>query len=144
MKTVRDLIKKKGNQVSSVTPDMTVYDTLKLMADKEIGAVLVLEEGRPVGMFSERDYARKGIIRGRQAHKTLVSELMTAPLITVRPEQSIEECMQLMTERRIRHLPVIDDTEIVGMVTIGDVVMHMITQQRNHIEQLEGYIAGRY
>ena len=144
MLSVTQILAAKPSGVRTVDASLTVYAAVTLLASHQIGALVVVDEGRPVGMFSERDYARKGIIRGRRAHKTLVSELMSAPLITVRPEQSIEECMQLMTERRIRHLPVIDDRELVGMVTIGDVVMHMITQQRYHIEQLEGYIAGRY
>jgi CBS domain-containing protein len=144
MATVNHILEKKARGVKTIEASMTVYAAVTLLASHQIGALVVVDDGRPVGMFSERDYARKGIIRGRRAHKTLVSELMSSPLITVSPEQSIEECMQLMTERRIRHLPVIDDEELAGMVTIGDVVMHMITQQRNHIEQLEGYITGRY
>ena len=144
MVNVTQILAAKAAGVLSLDVSLTVYAAVTLLASHQIGALVVVDDGRPVGMFSERDYARKGIIRGRRAHKTLVSELMSSPLITVSPEQSIEECMQLMTERRIRHLPVIDDEELVGMVTIGDVVMHMITQQRNHIEQLEGYITGRY
>ena len=144
MLNVTQILAAKPSGVRIVDVSLTVYAAVTLLASHQIGALVVVDAGHPVGMFSERDYARKGVIRGRQAHKTLVSELMTAPLITVRPEQSIEECMHLMTERRIRHLPVMDDGDLVGMVTIGDVVMHMIKQQRNHIEQLEGYITGRY
>jgi CBS domain-containing protein len=97
-----------------------------------------------VGIFSERDFARKGIIRGRRAHETLVREVMGAPLVTVTPEQSMEECMELMTARRIRHLPVMEGEELVGMVTIGDVVMQVVNAQRSTIEQLEGYITGKF
>jgi CBS domain-containing protein len=144
MFTVAQILAAKAPGVRTVEATMTVYSAVTLLATYQIGALVVVEGGRPVGIFSERDYARKGIIRGRRGHKTLVAELMSAPLITVAPDQSIEECMQLMTERRIRHLPVIDDDELVGMVTIGDVVMHMIALQKSMIEQLEGYITGRY
>jgi IMP dehydrogenase len=145
MFSVAQILAAKPPGVRTVEVSMTVYSAVTLLATYQIGALVVVDRGRPVGIFSERDYARKGIIRGRRAHKTPVSELMSAPLITVSPEQSIEECMQLMTERRIRHLPVIDaEDELVGMVTIGDVVMHMIALQKNMIEQLEGYITGRY
>jgi CBS domain-containing protein len=140
MKTVRDLIKKKGNQVSSVTPDMTVYDTLKLMADKEIGAVLVLEEGRPVGMFSERDYARQVILKGRTSKDTPVREVMVSRIVFVRPEQSIEDCMALMTDKRVRHLPVMHQGALTGIVSIGDVVKEMISEKEFLIEQLANYI----
>ena len=144
MLKVNQILAAKPAGVRTVESSMTVYSAVTLLATYQIGALVVTDEGRPVGMFSERDYARKGIIRARRAHKTPVSDLMTAPLITVAPEQSIEECMQLMTERRIRHLPVMDGDELVGMVTIGDVVMHMIALQRSMIEQLEGYITGNY
>ena len=114
------------------------------MAQHDVGALMVLDGEQLVGIFSERDYARKGILKARRAHETLVSELMSSPLITVLPDQPMEDCMQLMTERHIRHLPVMDGEELVGMVTIGDVVMHTIRQQQSTIEQLEGYIIGKY
>ena len=117
---------------------------MALLASYQIGALVVTEHGRPVGIFSERDFARKGVIRGRRAHETLVREIMSAPLVTVTPEQSMEECMELMTERRIRHLPVMEGEELVGIVTIGDVVMQVISAQRATIAQLEGYITGKF
>jgi CBS domain-containing protein len=144
MLSVAQILAAKASGVRTIDASMTVYSAVTLLATYQIGALIVVDAGRPVGIFSERDYARKGIIRGRRAHKTMVSELMSAPLITVGPRQSIEECMQLMTERRIRHLPVMDGDELLGIVTIGDVVMHMISLQKSTIEQLEGYITGRY
>ena len=137
MLNVTQILAAKPSGVRTVDASLTVYAAVTLLASHQIGALGVVDEGRPVGMFSERDYARKGIIRGRRAHKTLVSELMSTPLITVRPEQSIEECMQLMTERRIRHLPVMDDGELVGMVTIGDVVKAQLNEYRGVAASLE-------
>lgn len=144
MAIVRQILEKKAQGVRTVDASLTVYAAVTLLSAYQIGALVVVEHGEPVGIFSERDYARKGIIRGRKAHITLVRELMSSPLITVSPEHSIEECMQLMTDRRIRHLPVLDGSELVGIVTIGDVVMHMISHQQNTIEQLESYITGRF
>jgi CBS domain-containing protein len=140
MKTVGDVIKKKGNRLWSVIPSTTVYDTLKLMADKEIGAVLVLDEGRPVGIFSERDYARQVILKGRASKDTPVREVMVSPIVFVRPEQSIEDCMALMTDKRVRHLPVMHQGTLSGMLSIGDVVKEMISEKEFLIEQLANYI----
>ncbi len=140
MKTVGDIIKKKGNHVWSVTPNTTVYDTLKLMADKEIGAVLVLEEGQPAGIFSERDYARQVILKGRASKDTPVREVMSSRIVFVRPEQSIEDCMALMTDKRVRHLPVMHQGALTGMLSIGDVVKEMISEKEFIIEQLANYI----
>ena len=108
MQTVRDILKKKGSETHAVSPDTSVYDALKLMAEKNIGAVLVLEAGRPVGILSERDYARQVILKGKTSKDTPVREIMTSRVVFVRPEQSVEECMALMTDKRIRHLPVLD------------------------------------
>jgi CBS domain-containing protein len=140
MKTVGDVIKKKGNHVWSVTPGTTVYDTLKLMAEKEIGAVLVLDDGRPVGIFSERDYARQVILKGRTSKDTPVREIMSSRIVFVRPEQSIEDCMALMTDKRVRHLPVMHQGALRGMLSIGDVVKEMISEKEFLIEQLANYI----
>lgn len=140
MKTVGDVIKKKGNQVWSVAPSTTVYDALKLMADREIGAVLVLEEKHPVGIFSERDYARQVILKGRTSKDTPVREVMSARVVFVRPEQSIEDCMALMTDKRVRHLPVLHQGALTGMLSIGDVVKEMISEKEFLIEQLANYI----
>lgn len=144
MAIVRQVLEGKAQGVKTVEATLTVYAAVTLLSAYQIGALVVVENGEPIGIFSERDFARKGIIRGRKAHVTLVRDLMSSPLITVGPNHSIEECMQLMTDRRIRHLPVIESNELVGIVTIGDVVMHMISHQQNTIEQLEGYITGRF
>jgi len=140
MKTVGDILRKKGGHVWSVTPNTTVYDTLKLMAEREIGAVMVLDHGQPVGMFSERDYARQVILKGRTSKDTAVREVMISRVVFVRPEQSIEDCMALMTDKRVRHLPVLDHGTLVGMVSIGDVVTELISEKEFLIEQLANYI----
>ena len=142
MKTVRDLLNKKGQTVWSVTPTTTVYDTLRLMADKDIGAVLVLEGTRPVGIFSERDYARQVILKGKASKDTLVCDVMTTKVFFVGPEQDIEECMALMTDRRFRHLPVLIEGELGGLISIGDVVKAVISEKQFLIEQLENYITS--
>lgn len=142
MKTVRDLLKAKGHEIWSVTPGTTVYDTLRLMADKNIGAVLVLEGGQPVGIFTERDYARQVILKGKASKDTPVHEVMTTRVVFVRPEQSIEECMALMTDKRCRHLPVLDEGRLAGVLSIGDVVKAVISEKQFIIEQLENYISA--
>ena len=140
MKTVGDVIKKKGNHVWSVPPGTTVYDTLKLMAEKEVGAVLVLEEAHPIGIFSERDYARQVILKGRTSKDTPVREVMSSRIVFVRPEQTIEDCMALMTDKHVRHLPVMHEGALAGMLSIGDVVKAMISEKEFLIEQLANYI----
>ena len=144
MPSVKQILAAKPPGVRTVDASFTVHAAVALLASYEIGALVVTEGGCPVGIFSERDFARKGIIRGRRAHETLVREVMGAPLVTVTPEQSMEECMELMTARRIRHLPVMEGKDLVGMVTIGDVVMQVVNAQRSTIEQLEGYITGKF
>lgn len=143
MVTVRQILKNKGSQVWSVEPAAMVYSALQLMADKEIGALLVLAEGKLVGIFSERDYARKVILHGKTSAETQVSEVMSPDVVTVGAEQSIAECMTLMTEKRFRHLPVVEGGQILGVISIGDVVKAIISDQQFVIEQLESYISGR-
>ena len=142
MKTVRDILKHKGTQVWSVTPDSTVYDTLKLMAEKDVGAVLVIEADQPVGIISERDYARQVILKGKASKDTRVRDVMTSRVVFVRPEQSIDECMALMTDKRFRHLPVLEDGKLVGILSIGDVVNAIISEKEFLIHQLENYISS--
>jgi len=143
MASVGQLLRGKGNEVWSVRPDTTVYDAIKVMAEKEIGALLVMEGERLAGIVSERDYARKVILRGRSSKDTPVRDIMTERVLYVRPDQSVEECMALMTAKRVRHLPVCEDNHVIGVVSIGDLVKSVISQQEFLIQQLENYIAGR-
>jgi|SRR4029077_7309351 len=140
MKTVRDILEIKGREVWSIGPSESVFDALKLMAEKGIGALVVLEAGKVVGIISERDYARKVILQGRSSPTTLVSEIMTARVAYAQLQQNIDECMAIMTERRIRHLPVMEDGLLIGVISIGDLVKSIIAEQRFIIEQLERYI----
>ena len=142
MKFVSQLLAGKGHDVWSVAPDTTVFDALQLMADRKVGALLVLEEGSLVGVFSERDYARKVILKGKSSKDTPVRDIMSLRIVSVRPDQSIEECMSLMTEKRVRHLPVMDSEKLIGIISIGDAVKAVIAEQEEVIEQLEQYIAG--
>jgi FOG: CBS domain len=142
--TVRSVLKAKGGTVWSVSPDTSVFDALLLMAEKDVGALVVVSEGRLVGMFSERDYARKLILHGKSSRDTLVREVMTSPVVTVTPEQTVEECMRIMTHHRIRHLPVLDGGRLEGVVSIGDLVNSIISAQAETIHQLSSYIAGKY
>jgi CBS domain-containing protein len=140
MKTVSQLLQAKGREVHSIAPDARVFDALKLMADRNVGALVVLENGRLSGIFSERDYARKVILLGKSSHDVPVRDIMTAKVITVRPDQTVEECMALMTERRIRHLPVTEGERLIGVLSIGDLVKEVIAEQQQTIKQLESYI----
>jgi CBS domain-containing protein len=133
---------KTSSKVWTVTPDALVYDALELMATKDIGAVIVLEEGRVVGIFSERDYARKVILKGKSSKTAKVSEMMSAPVLYTTPETSLEDCMRVMTSKRVRHLPVLDGEQVVGVLSIGDVVKRIIADQKYEIRQLEKYISG--
>jgi len=142
MKTVSTLLQSKGGDVWSVSPGTMVYDALALMAEKNVGALLVVEGDRLVGIFSERDYARKVILHGKSSRQTPVGEIMTSKVVYVRPEQTIEECMALMTDKRIRHLPVLEGDRLAGVISIGDVVKAIISEQEFMIAQLENYIAG--
>ena len=140
MKTVQQLLESKRHRLVSVSPDTTVLDALKLMAEKEIGAVLVIEGELLAGIFSERDYARKVVLHGKSSKDTPVREIMTDEVVCVRPEQTIEDCMGLMTDKRVRHLPVFDSKNVVGVISIGDVVKEMLSEQEFVIKQLESYI----
>jgi len=139
---VRDLLKSKGTEVWSVSPDSSVYEALQLMAEKDVGALLVLQREELVGIFSERDYARKIILRGKVSKNTPVKEIMSTNILFVRPDQTIEECMALMTDKRFRHLPVYKGKNLVGLISIGDVVKAIISGQEFVIKQLENYISG--
>ena len=143
MTTVADILKAKGSQaVHGIEPTATVFDAVKLMAQKDIGAVLVMEKGRIVGIFSERDYARKVALAARSSKETQLREVMTTAVIYVRPDQTSEDCMALMTQNRLRHLPVLDGDQVIGLISIGDLVKNIISEQQFIIEQLEHYIAG--
>lgn len=142
MKSARQLLEAKGSDVWSIHPDAAVYDAIEMMADKGVGALMVLDGGAVVGVISERDYARKVILRGRSSKDTAVKEIMTARVIYARPDQTVEECMALMTEKRIRHLPVVDGEDLLGVISIGDLVKTMLAEQQFVIEQLEQYISG--
>lgn len=140
MKTVKMLLDNKGHEVHTIGPDASVYDALQVMADRGIGSLIVLDAGAPVGIISERDYARKMVLEGRSSKSTKVREIMTSPVVYARPEQSVEECMVLVTEKRVRHLPVMEGDTLVGLVSIGDLVKSIIAEQKFIIEQLEQYI----
>ena len=142
MKTVKQILKEKGHKYWSVGPDTMIYDALKLMAEKNIGALLVLEAGKLVGIMSERDYARKVILKGKSSLDTPVREVMTPKVFFVRPEQTVEECMALVTDKHIRHLPVMVGDEVVGVISIGDLVRAVIDEKDFMIKQLENYITG--
>jgi CBS domain-containing protein len=140
MKTLKQLLEAKGREVYSIAPDARVFDALKLMADKSVGALMVMEGGRIAGILSERDYARKVILHGKSSHDIQVRDIMTSKIITVHPGQTVAECMALMTEKRIRHLPVTEGERLIGVLSIGDLVKEVIAEQRQTIEQLESYI----
>ncbi len=140
MKTVSQLLQGKGGSVLSVTPDTTVFDALKLMSEENIGALLVMSGGKLDGILSERDYARKVILLGKSSHDLAVREIMSDEVVTVTPVQTVDDCMGLMTGRRIRHLPVLDNDTVVGVLSIGDLVKAVIAMQQQTIQELESYI----
>ena len=140
MTTVRQLLKDKGGDVWSVSPDDTVFDAIQEMAQRDVGAMIVVKDEKPVGMFTERDYARDVILKGKSSPKTQIREVMTSRVICVGPEQTIAECMGVMTDKHIRHLPVLEDGKLAGMISIGDLVKSVIADQKFTIEQLESYI----
>jgi len=143
MTSAAQVLKSKPRQtVESVAPSTSVFDAVKLMAEKNIGALLVLEEQKIVGIVTERDYARKVVLLGRSSKETPVRDIMSSPVMYVRPDQTNEECMALMTENRLRHLPVVDQGKLIGLVSIGDLVKEIISEQKFIIEQLEHYITG--
>ena len=140
MKTFSQLLQGKPRALCTISPDTCVYDALKLMAERYIGALLVVNNGRLAGILSERDYARKVILHGKSSHEMLASEIMTERVICVQPGNTVDECMALMTEKRIRHLPVIEKDELIGVLSIGDLVKETISEQKFIIQQLESYI----
>jgi CBS domain-containing protein len=142
MKTVRNILDTKGHDVWCIGPEDTVFDALRLMAEKEVGALMVIDGARIAGLISERDYARKIVLLGRTSPNTLVKEIMTSHVAYTHLEQPIEECMAVMTDKRIRHLPVMEERKLVGIISIGDLVKAIIADQKFIIEQLERYITG--
>lgn len=143
MNIVKQILQTKGDQVWSVTPQTSIYDGLQLMAEKGIGALLVIENDEVTGIFSERDYARKVILKGKTSKETTIGEVMTKRVLCVHPSTTVNECMALMTQQKIRHLPVMEDDVLVGFISIGDVVKSIISEQEYLIEHLENYIIGR-
>jgi CBS domain-containing protein len=142
MKTIDTILEEKGREVVSIGPNATVYEALKLMAERNVGAVVVIEDGKPVGLLSERDYARNVILKGRASHDTPVREIMETRVACVSPAHTPDECMALMTEKRTRHLPVMDGDRLVGLISIGDLVKSIIDEQKVVIEHLERYISS--
>ena len=142
--TISAVLHNKGNAVWFVAPGATVYEALQVMADKNTGALLVMQDDKLLGMISERDYTRKVILQGKSSKQTLVREIMTSPVITVGPEHRVDDCMRLMTDNRIRHLPVVQGEKVLGVISIGDLVNWIISAQEATIDQLENYITGKY
>ena len=142
--TVRQVLNDKGGSVWTISPDASVFEGLQMMADRNVCALVVVDGGQPVGMLSERDYARKIILVGKASRDTAVREIMSSPVVSVSPRQSVGGCMKLMTEKRLRHLPVIEDGQMIGLVSIGDIVKAIMSEQEFMIEQLETYISNSY
>ena len=142
MKLVKHVLDAKGHDVLSISPTESVFDAIKLMGDKGIGALIVIDGDALAGIVTERDYARKVILKGRSSHETPVKDIMTAGVFTTSADQTVDSCMNVMTDKRIRHLPVVDDGKVTGMVSIGDLVKAIIADQKEEIEQLEHYISG--
>ena len=142
MKTVADILETKGREVWTITPETIVFDALKMMADKNVGALVVLDGGKVVGILSERDYARKVILHGRSSRELKAKEIMSANVYFVSPTHNIEDCMALFTNKRVRHLPVLQNEGLIGIISIGDVVKSVIAEQESTIKHLENYITG--
>jgi CBS domain-containing protein len=144
VETVRSILESKGNEVWSLSPEATVYEAVAVMADKGVGALLVVSEGRLAGIVSERDYARKVILKAKSSKHTLLRDVMTSTVVTVTPDNTVDECMRIMTKHRIRHLPVLEGDRLSGVISIGDLVSSIISAQAATIDQLHNYIAGKY
>ena len=142
MNTIRHILQIKGTNIWSISPEETVYEALRMMASKDVGALLVMEKDHLEGILSERDYARKIILQGKTSKETKVKEIMTSVVYTVHPDQTIDECMDIMTHRRIRHLPVVENDRLIGVISIGDVVNDIIHRQRQTISNLESQVLG--
>ena len=142
--TIETILASKNRQIWTVSPDATVYDAIALMAEKNVGALLVMENEKLVGIISERDYSRKVMLKGKTSRDSYVREIMTTELTTAHPRETIEECLRFMTEKRIRHLPVMADGELRGVISIGDLVKHVISAQSATLAQLRDYISGGY
>ncbi len=143
MRCVKDILQEKGTQVYAISPDAKVYEALQMMADKNVGALMVIEEDTAVGLISERDYARKIVLKGRFSKDVPVREIMSVNIIRVGPDDDVEYCMELMTDKRVRHLPVFDNDQLLGIISIGDIVNTIIEHKEEIIEQLENYIKGK-
>ena len=140
--TVKQLLDKKGNEIHAVSPDATVFDAIKLMSERGVGALLVMQDDQLTGVISERDYTRKVILKGRSSTSTTVQEIMTSNIITLAPDNNIDQCMALMNENQIRHLPIVENGRVMGVVTIMDVIKNILSEKEFIIEQMESYIAG--
>ncbi len=142
MKSIHNLIHARDGEVWSVSPDDTVYNAVKILVEKNIGALLVVQQGKPIGVVSERDCARKVLLSDKSARDTLVNEIMSSRVIYAKPSHTIDQCMALMTEKRVRHLPIIEDDKVLCMISLGDLVKSVISEQQHIIDQLEHYISG--